>query len=195
MEVRSLNDVTLPRELERRSRMPASVEVALLIPLGDPAGMFGPFCECCAQLAAEINKAGGLPGRRVLLVPVDAAGPLPRVAQEVEALVSHGAVDAVVGWQTPLSVRRSLPSWHAGFPTSTRPSTRVGRGHRGVFLTGEVPDRQVGPAIRWMADACGSRRWCIVVNDYIRPRSSGAQARRYVRDCAGMVDDEVSPWG
>lgn len=192
MGVRSLNDVASAPRFERRSRTDASVEVALLIPLSGPAGMFGPSCECCAQLAAEeINEEGGVLGRRVHLVPVDAAGPVPGVALEMREMVSHGAVDAVVGWQIS-AVRQAIAPFVARrVPYVYTALYEGGERTPGVFLTGEVPDRQVEPAIRWMADACGSRRWCIVGNDYIWPRSSGAQARRYVRDCAGTVDDEA----
>ena len=124
-------------------------------------------------------------------MPVDAAAPLPWVVQEIEAMVFHGVVDAVVGWQTS-TVRQAIAPFVAGrVPYVYTALYEGGERTPGVFLTGEVPDRQVGPAIRWMADACGSRRWCIVGNDYIWPRSSGAQARRYVSECGGTVEDEV----
>ena len=35
-----------------------TLDVALVVPLQGPAGIFGPSCECCAQLAAEeVNAA------------------------------------------------------------------------------------------------------------------------------------------
>lgn len=50
--------------------------VALVLPLHGPAGMFGPTCESCAQLAAEeVNRAGGVLGRELRLLPVDGGGP------------------------------------------------------------------------------------------------------------------------
>jgi len=37
------------------------LEVAFVVPLDGPAGMFGPSCEACGLLAKEeINAAGGI---------------------------------------------------------------------------------------------------------------------------------------
>lgn len=47
-------------------------DVALVVPLRGPAGIFGPSAELCAQLAAEeINRAGGVLGQELRLIPVD----------------------------------------------------------------------------------------------------------------------------
>jgi ABC-type branched-subunit amino acid transport system substrate-binding protein len=44
--------------------MDAVANVALVVPLHGSAGIFGPSCELCAQLAAEeINASDGLLGR------------------------------------------------------------------------------------------------------------------------------------
>ena len=46
------------------------LDMALVIPLQGPAGIFGPSCESCAALAAqEINAEGGVLGRELNLVP------------------------------------------------------------------------------------------------------------------------------
>ena len=68
-----------PRGLRRTRRDP--LRVGLLIPLCGPAGLWGPSCQCSAELAAaEINRDGGILGREVELVLADAAygGPWDR---------------------------------------------------------------------------------------------------------------------
>ena len=48
------------------------LNMALVIPLQGPAGIFGPSCESCGALAMEeINAEGGVLGRELNLVPVD----------------------------------------------------------------------------------------------------------------------------
>ncbi len=169
-----------------------SIDIALLIPLSGPAGMFGPSCECCAELAAEeINDAGGLLGRPVRLIPLDGAKPLLRVVKEMDGMITRGVIDAVVGWQTSTVRKAIAPLVAHKVPYVYTALYEGGERTPGVFLTGEVPDQQIGPAVRWMADSCGSRRWCIVGNDYVWPRSSAAQTRRYVRACGGQVEDEA----
>ena len=54
----------------------SAVTVALVYPMQGPAGIFGPTCELCAQLAAEeVNRAGGVLGRELRLLPVDGGAP------------------------------------------------------------------------------------------------------------------------
>ncbi|MFC7759361.1 ABC transporter substrate-binding protein [Catellatospora bangladeshensis] len=53
-----------------------TLHVALVFPMQGPAGIFGPTCELCAQLAVEeVNRGGGVLGRELSLVPVDGGAP------------------------------------------------------------------------------------------------------------------------
>jgi ABC-type branched-subunit amino acid transport system substrate-binding protein len=169
-----------------------AVVVALVVPLQGPAGIFGPSCELSAQLAAEeINAAGGVLDREVRLVVVDGGAAPERVAAEVEALVSLGAVDAVAGWHIS-AVRKALaPRVAHQVPYIYTAQYEGGERTPGVFLTGETPARQLLPAMRLLAEATGVRRWCTVGNDYVWPRETARAARRYARACGGRVRDEV----
>ena len=164
------------------------VDVALLIPLSGSAGMFGPSCECCAEIAAEgINAARGLLGRQIRLVPVDGSRSPAEIGHEIALMLRNDAIDAVVGWHTSAVRQAIAPIVATKVPYVYTALYEGGEKTPGVFLTGEVPDQQLAPAVRWMADNCGSQRWSIVGNDYIWPRSSAAQAQRYVRDSGGVV--------
>ncbi|TDU04444.1 amino acid/amide ABC transporter substrate-binding protein (HAAT family) [Streptomyces sp. 846.5] len=169
-----------------------AVVVALVVPLQGPAGIFGPSCELSARLAAEeINAAGGVLDREVRLVVVDGGAAPERVAAEVEALVSLGAVDAVAGWHIS-AVRKALaPRVAHRVPYIYTAQYEGGERTPGVFLTGETPARQLLPAMRLLAEATGVRRWCTVGNDYVWPRVTARAARRYARACGGRVRDEV----
>ena len=61
----------------------------------------------------------------------------------------------------------------------------------GVFLTGEVPSRQLLPAMQWLHREHGVRRWCIVGNDYVWPRATARAARVYAQLCGGEICHEV----
>jgi len=51
-----------------------SFNVALLIPMCGPAGIWAPSCISSAQVAAaELNRTNGIQGRRVQLILIDAA--------------------------------------------------------------------------------------------------------------------------
>ena len=186
-----------PSQAPVRGGLPGELTVALVIPLSGPAGVFGPSCELSARLAVgELNDGGGVLGRRVRVLPVDGGGAPERVAAEVEALVSMGAVDAVVGWHIS-AVRRALVPRIAGrVPYVYTAQYEGGESTPGVFVTGETPAGQLLPAMRLLAESYRVRRWFVVGNDYVWPRVSARAALRYARACGGRVcGQEFVPLG
>lgn len=169
---------------------PDTLELGLVIPLQGPAGIFGPSCEACAQLAVEeLNLGTGLLGREVRLTVVDGGATPTEVADEVDALVSAGRVDAVTGWHLS-SVRRAVVARIAGrVPYVYTPLYEGGESAPGVFLAGETPDLQVLPALRWFAEQRGILRWCVVGDDYVWPKGTASVARRHVIALGGEVRD------
>jgi urea transport system substrate-binding protein len=174
------------------TREPDVLNMALVIPLQGPAGIFGPSCESCAALAMEeINAEGGVLGRELRLLPVDGGTPPPSVATEVDALIRAGAIEAVTGWHIS-AVREVIAPVIGGRVPYAYTALYEGGEHRpGVFMTGETPDQQLGPTLRWFAASVGVRRWTIVGDDYVWPRSSARTAHRFLREIGGTVCDEM----
>jgi urea transport system substrate-binding protein len=166
--------------------------IGLVIPIQGPAGIFGPSCELCAQLAVEeANAGGGVLGRELRLLTVEGGASPVRVADEVDRLISAGRVHAIVGWHIS-AVREVLaPRIAQRVPYVYTALYEGGERRPGVFLTGETPQRQILPAMRWMAREIGVRRWCIVGNDYVWPRRSAAVSRGFARLCGAEVRDEI----
>ncbi|MEU4426338.1 substrate-binding domain-containing protein [Actinoplanes sp. NPDC024001] len=164
----------------------ATFDVALVVPLRGPAGILGPSAELCAQLAAEeVNRAGGILGRELRLVPVDGGAPPPAVAAEVAALVDSGAVQGVTGWHIS-TVRQAIAPRVAGrVPYVYTALYEGGERTDGVFLTSETPDVQLFPAMRLLGAERAARRWYVVGNDYVWPRRTASAARRFAHG-AGM---------
>lgn len=184
--------MTAPRLSLPLARTRDALTMALVVPLQGPAGIFGPSCESCGTLAMEeINDEGGVLGRELRLLPVDGGASPAEVAREVDALVRAGSVDAVTGWHIS-AVRESVaPAIDGRVPYAYTALYEGGEHRPGVFLTGETPDLQLGPALDWFADTVGVRRWTIVGDDYVWPRRSAATARRYLRRIGGTVCDEM----
>jgi urea transport system substrate-binding protein len=169
-----------------------TLNVAIVVPLQGPAGIFGPSCECCAQLAAEeINAGSGVLGKEMRLTLVDGGAPPADVADEVDALVTAGSVDAVAGWHISAVREVVAPRINGRVPYVYTALYEGGERGDGVFLTGETPNRQLGPTLRWFASELGLRRWTIVGDDYIWPRASAASAHRYLAELGGVVCDEM----
>ena len=169
-----------------------SVDVALVIPLRGPAGMFGPSCALCAGLAAEeVNSEGGLLGRELRFRVVDGGAAPEQVADEVDALVTSGRVQAVTGWHIS-AVREAVAPRLAGrVPYVYTALYEGGERTPGVFLTGETPGCQLGRAMRWLRDELRVRRWCIVGDDYVWPRRSSMAARHFARQLGVEICDEI----
>ena len=168
------------------------IGVALVFPLQGSAGIFGPTCELCAQLAAEeVNRAGGVLGKELRLLPVDGGGAPREIADHVEALVDLGVVQGVTGWHIS-SVRQALaPRIAHRVPYVYTALYEGGEGTAGVFLTSETPRDQLRPAMGLLAHERGVRRWFVVGNDYVWPRRTARAAHLYARESGGGVQGEV----
>lgn len=177
----------------RKSRSRSStVNVGLVIPMQGPAGIFGLSCLSCSVLAGEeINDDGGLLGREVRLLPIDGAGHPEAVASRVATLVHDGDVDVVAGWHLS-HVRRAVAAYLRGDVPYVYSSLYEGGEHApGVFLAGETPERQIVPAMAWLAREAGVCRWAVVGDDYLWPRGSASAVYDFVDDLQVEVTDEI----
>jgi urea transport system substrate-binding protein len=174
------------------------VEIAFVVPRSGPAGIVGPSCEACGQLATdEINAAGGLLGRELRLRVVDGGRRPAVVAREVGTLVAGGAVEGITGWHISAVRQVVAPIVSGRVPYVYSPLYEGGERTPGVFLAGETPDRQLLPALTWLARELGVRTWCVVGDDYVWPIASARVARDYARRCPeiDIVDEVFVPLG
>ncbi|GAC51200.1 substrate-binding domain-containing protein [Gordonia aichiensis] len=162
------------------------IRIAYVVPLQGSAGIFGPSCEACGDLAvAELCGAGGLLGREVELVVVDGGRRPDAVAREVVALWRAGAIDAVVGWHIS-AVRKEILRCVGGELPYVYAALHEGEFRTpGLFMTGESPGAQVLPALNWLRRHVDAHSWCVVGNDYVWPRQIAARAESHLTG-AGM---------
>ena len=181
-----------PLDQRPRDRRRAPLVVGLLIPLQGPAGIFGPSCELCADLAVEeLNAEGGVLGRELQLRVVDGGAAPGRVADEVDHLLRAGLVDAVVGWHTSAVRQTVAPRIAQRVPYVYTALYEGGEVTPGVFMTGETPQQQVLAGLRWMRRELGVRRWSVVGDDYVWPRQTARAVRRSAPACGIDVRDEI----
>lgn len=163
--------------------------IAVLIPMSGSAGIWGPSCISCAELALhEINRTRGIGDREVELVYLDADDSVVETAvEQLTELIDDGGVDAVVGMHVS-SVRQRLNAVLGGrIPYVYTPLYEGNEQAPACFTIGETPREQLAPAIRHLAASLGVRRWALVGNDYVWPRAS----HRYARDCIAASDGQV----
>lgn len=153
------------------------VRIAYVVPMTGSAGLFGPSCEACGQLAVDdVQAAGGILGRPVELIPVDGGRAPHEVAREVAGLWRSGIISAIAGWHIS-AVRKEILRLVGGQLPYVYAALHEGEFRTpGLFMVGESPVAQVLPAMDWFHVNFGARRWCIVGNDYIWPRQLSSRA-------------------
>jgi ABC-type branched-subunit amino acid transport system substrate-binding protein len=173
------------------------LRVALCIPLGGAAGIWGPSALASAKLAAaELNAGQGIGGRACRLVTVNAADDMPGIEATLRELLDRGEIDALVGMHTSAVRHRILRAVGGEVPFVYTPLYEGGETTPGVYAIGETPARQLGPAIDWLSRHERPRRWLFVGNDYVWPRVSHGLAQRYVAAAgAQVVVEHYLPFG
>ncbi|MEM8795678.1 MAG: substrate-binding domain-containing protein [Pseudomonadota bacterium] len=180
--------------------------IALLIPMSGAAGIWGPSCLSCGQLAVrEINAGGGIKGCPVEVNVIDCAheaGPLPQV--ELAWLLDHGLVDAVIGMHISAVRQQIIDVIRGRAPFVYTPIYEGGETAPSVYALGETPQRLLGPAIDYLTRQYRIKRWALIGNDYVWPRRSHDYVRkklaqdgldlvqeRYVTFQSGTLSDEI----
>jgi urea transport system substrate-binding protein len=176
------------RPQPRAARARRLLRVGLFVPTSGAAGIWGPSAIACAQLATdEINRLGGVGGREVALVVVDAASENGALAPAAASLLAEQAIDAVVGMHLS-SVRKTLlPVLGGRLPYVYTPLYEGGERHAGVFTIGETPLHQLVPALAALSERRSPTRWALIGNDYVWPRVS----HRYAHDALARLSCEV----
>lgn len=181
-----------PRRLSGR----APLRIGLLVPQSGPIGLFGPSSINCATMAAaEINDRGGILGQRVKLVIRDSGGTAGEIVSEAERMIAGERVQAVVGSHISTNRLALVDAIGGRIPYVYTTLYEGGQYSFGVFVCGETPEQQVRPLIHWLSRNRNSRRWYMIGNDYVFPRASIAQAKRYISEIQGsVVGEEYVPF-
>jgi len=158
--------------------------IGLLIPMCGSAGLWAPSCIASAQIAvAEVNNRGGILDRKVELIMIDAALEAATPVEEViNSLIEIGAIDAIVGMHIS-AVRQKLSKIvNQRLPYIYTPLYEGGENTKGIFAIGDTPSRQLGPALEYLQNMHHFKKWALIGNDYVWPRSSNSFAKSKLKD-------------
>jgi urea transport system substrate-binding protein len=152
-----------------------------------------------AELLAlgELNRAGGLLGRRVEWVIADGASDPTTFAREAERLIRDHRVAVIVGCWTSASRKGVLPVVEAADHLLVYPMAHEGLEQSpNIVYTGAAPNQQITPAVQWSHASLGARRFFLVGSDYVWPRCVNAIAADQIRALgAEVVDEAYVPFG
>lgn len=181
-----------PRALRVRT-----FEIGLLIPTSGTMGLLGPGAYACARLARDMwNDRGGVDGREVRLSVIDSGESAASLEHELQAMLAARELDALVVLSNTAVCRRVAAVVDARIPLIYTPLYEGSGLPAWVHAIGETPERQLLPAIDWMAARFRPRRWYLLGNDYSWPRLTHALAIPWLRSAgAEIVRDRYVPIG
>lgn len=174
------------------------VKIGILYSNSGSAGVFGPPTSNIAKLLEEdINDAGGINGRPVAVILAD-DGTDPEIGlQAMEQLINDDEVDVVLGTHSSATREAVKPlAEEANVPYIYAALYEGGECSPVMFNTGEVPSQQLKPAIPWVMEETGGKKWFLLGNDYAWPQRSFELAREYIEAAGGeVVGEEYVPLG
>ena len=184
LEVQTLDSV----QIVVQGPDPSVLRLGLLVPLSGSLGLTGPSALSAASLAvAEVNAAGGVLGKALVLALLDAGRNPLEVAGLAGSLAEAGLVDAFVGFHTSDVHRAVEQSLGGRTPYIFTPPHEGGSRSPGVVLMGDGPATQLASSIDWLVRRRHVRRWALIGNDYIWPQAVHQAAGQLIWAAGGTV--------
>ncbi|WP_435686347.1 urea ABC transporter substrate-binding protein [Sedimenticola selenatireducens] len=143
------------------------------------------------MLIDEQNKKGGLLGKKLEPVVVDPASNWPLFAEKARGLLAKDKVAATFGCWTSVSRKSVLPVFEELNGLLFYPVQYEGEeSSKNVFYTGAAPNQQAIPAVDYLMDDLGVKRWVLAGTDYVYPRTTNKILEAYLKS-KGVKDSDI----
>ncbi|WP_319573892.1 urea ABC transporter substrate-binding protein [uncultured Desulfobacter sp.] len=143
------------------------------------------------MLVDEQNKQGGLLGKQIEAVVVDPASNWPLFAEKARELIEKDKVAAVFGCWTSVSRKSVLPVFEELNNLLFYPVQYEGEeSSKNVFYTGAAPNQQAIPAVDYLMNEIGVKRWVLAGTDYVYPRTTNKILQAYLKG-KGVADADI----
>jgi len=153
------------------------------------------------MMVDEVNKNGGLLGKKVEAVVVDPASDWPLFAEKARELLEKEKVAAVFGCWTSVSRKSVLPVFEEKNGLLFYPVQYEGEeSSRNVFYTGAAPNQQAIPAVEYLMSKDGGdvKRWVLAGTDYVYPRTTNKILESFLKSKGVAAEDimiNYTPFG
>lgn len=133
------------------------------------------------QLAVdEINAAGGVLGKKLVVVKEDGASDWPTFATKAEKLLTQDKVSTVFGGWTSASRKAMLPVFEKNKGLLFYPVQFEGNEcSPNIIYTGAQPNQQALPALEW-AMSKGYKNIFLLGSDYVYPRTANLILKKHI---------------
>ena len=134
------------------------------------------------MMIEEQNKKGGLLGKKLEPVVVDPASNWPLFAEKTRELLTKEDVDVIFGCWTSVSRKSVLPVIEELNGLLFYPVQYEGEeSSKNVFYTGAAPNQQAIPAVDYLMNEIGVKRWVLAGTDYVYPRTTNKVLEAYLK--------------
>jgi urea transport system substrate-binding protein len=143
------------------------------------------------MMIEEQNKKGGLLGKLLEPVVVDPASNWPLFAEKTRELLSKEKVDVIFGCWTSVSRKSALPVIEELNGLMFYPVQYEGEeSSKNVFYTGAAPNQQAIPAVDYLIEEIGAKRFVLAGTDYVYPRTTNKILVSYLKS-KGIADEDI----
>ncbi|MEL3889816.1 urea ABC transporter substrate-binding protein [Ferrovibrio sp. MS7] len=153
------------------------------------------------MMVDDVNKKGGLLGKKLEAVVVDPASNWPLFAEKARELLAKEKVSVVFGCWTSVSRKSVLPVFEELNGLLFYPVQYEGEeSSRNVFYTGAAPNQQAIPAVEYLMGKEGGevKRWVLAGTDYVYPRTTNKILEAFLKSKGVAADDimiNYTPFG
>jgi len=139
----------------------------------------------------EQNKKGGVLGKKLEAVVVDPASNWPLFAEKARELISKDKVSVIFGCWTSVSRKSVLPVIEELNGLLFYPVQYEGEeSSKNVFYTGAAPNQQAIPAVDYLMNEIGVKRWVLAGTDYVYPRTTNKILEAYLKS-KGVSEKDI----
>jgi len=145
------------------------------------------------MMVDDINKKGGLLGKKVEAVVVDPASDWPLFAEKARELIQKDKVAVVFGCWTSVSRKSVLPVFEELNGLLFYPVQYEGEeSSNNVFYTGAAPNQQAIPAVEYLMSKDGGevKRWVLEGTDYVYPRTTNKILEAFLK-AKGVAPEDI----
>ena len=149
----------------------------------------------------EINKAGGVMGKKLEPVVVDPASNWPLFAEKARQLLTKDKVAVTFGCWTSVSRKSVLPVYKELNGLLFYPVQYEGEElEKNVFYTGAATNQQAIPAVEYLMSKDGgeAKRFVLLGTDYVYPRTTNKILRAFLKSkgvAEADIMEEYTPFG
>jgi ABC-type branched-subunit amino acid transport system substrate-binding protein len=179
------------------ARAADTLKIGIFVADTGPAALFGPAQRAASTLGGDaVNAAGGIHGRQVEIVFADGGASPAEAAKAAIRLMLSEKVGMIFGSHDS-AVRQALEGAIKGkVPYVYTPVYEGKDCASATWYLGETPEQQIEKSIAKLVSIAGGKSFYLVGNDYVWPRTTNEEAKKYIAKVGGtVVGEEYYPLG